>query len=61
MCGGVETVETIMEPPPAGTRRNIFPDLIIRGVTTVRGHGGRRRGGATRPLAAALYEARDLA
>ena len=39
----------------------MFPALIIRGITTVRGHGGGRRGGDTRPLAAALHEARDRA
>src|SRR5207245_4175059 len=60
-CGGVETVETIMEPPPTETRRNMLPALIIRGITMVGGHGGVRRGGNTRPLAAALHEAHDLA
>ncbi len=60
-CGGVETVETIMESPPAGTRRNILPALIIRGVTTVGGHGGGRRGRDTRPLSEALHEAHGLA
>ena len=60
-CDGVETVETIMEPPPTGTRRNILPALIIQGVTTVREHGGGRRDGDTYLLLEALQEAHDLA
>ena len=58
---GSGTVETSMEPPPAGTRPHLLPALIIRGVTAMGAHGGGRWGGATRPLAAALHEAHDLA
>src|SRR2546428_8943351 len=61
MCGGVETVETTMKPPPTGTRSHMLPALIIRGVTTGGGHRRGRWGGATLPLAAALDEAHDLA
>jgi hypothetical protein len=39
----------------------MLPVLIIRGITMVGRHGGVRRGGNTRPLAAALHKAHDLA
>jgi len=39
----------------------MLPARIIRGVVPGGEHGGGRRGGATRPLAATLYEAHDLA
>ena len=60
-CSGVETVAIIMAPPPLGTRRHLLRALIIQGVTMVEGQGGVRRGEDTRPLAAALHEAHDLA
>ena len=60
-CNGVEPVETIMEPPPMETRRHMLLVLIIRGVITVRGPGGVRREGDTRPLAVAFHEAHNLA
>jgi len=39
----------------------MLPARIIRGVVPGGEHGGGRRGGATRPLAATLDEAHDLA
>jgi hypothetical protein len=60
-CRGVETVEIIMKLPPTGTKPHMLPVLIIRGVTPMGEQGGGRRGGDTLPLAAALYEACDLA
>jgi hypothetical protein len=59
-CKGVETVETIMEPPPRGTRRYMLCALIIQGVPRVEGPRGVRRGGDTPPLAAARHKAYDL-
>ena len=44
-----------------GTRQNMLPALIIRGVTTVAGHGRGQWGGHMCPLATALHKVRDLA
>src|SRR5918996_1395755 len=61
MCGIVETVETIMKPPPMGIRPPRLPARIILGVLPGEEHRSGRWGGATRSLTATLDEAHNLA